>query len=278
MPLSVAALARPAFFSRNWINQDAIDYGTFTATEMAGILSRIIDGDPLSYWADSSATDGTTVTITVSLNQRGLTPGRSIDLLLFQNINWKNFIVKYSTDGGATYNTVPGGDYSNGVQNYAAADLALALGTTLTGVTHLQVSITHTQTPNQNKQLGGWIAAQLVLQPAVGAVIVPGYRENVNTVVLGDKNESDEYVLRSAQTYLWWGASLTFRGLTRAEADTLFTIKTGGLPFILYPEPGERVRDCYLCRFGPGWAPKFLSDGYKAAGILLALEVREVRG
>lgn len=281
MPLSVAAGAKPAFFSKNWITQDSIDYGTFTASEMQALIARVIDGDPLSYWHDSSATDGTEVTLTFSLQDLGVLASRAVDLVLFQNINWKNFVAEYSTNGGASYTPFSGGNYAFGLSPavaYASSDLQLALPAQVTGVQYIRVRITHTQTANQSKKLGGVIAAQLVLQASVGdAMMADDYREVSDVVVLGNGNETRDYTMRSAQSYLWWGRAVLFRGLTQTEVDTLFTVKVGGEPFVYYPRPGDVVRAAYLCLMAPdGWKPKPLSK-YLPAGFDLALGLREVR-
>jgi hypothetical protein len=281
MALSVAAGAKPAFFSKNWINQDSIDYGTFTASEMQALLSRVIDGDPLSYWHDSSATDGTEVTLTFSLQDLGLLASRAVDLVLFQNINWKNFVAEYSTDGGANYTPFSGGNYASGLSPavaYASSDLQLALPAQVTGVQYIRVRITHTQTANQAKKLGGVVAAALVLQASVGdGSMADEHREVTDVVILGNGNETHDYTMRSAQSYIWWGRSVLFRGLTKTEVDTLYAVKVGGEPFVYYPRPGDDVRAAYLCLMSAdGWKPKPLSK-YLAAGYDLALSLREVR-
>ena len=91
--------AYPIFASKNYLTQDAIDFGTFTADEMQALLLRVIDGDPFSYWSDSSGSDGTTVVLTFSMQDGAGQIERSPDLILLQNINWKNFIGEWSTNG-----------------------------------------------------------------------------------------------------------------------------------------------------------------------------------
>lgn len=281
MALSVASRAAPAWLSRNWINQESVDYGTFTASEMQALLARVIDGDPLSKWNGSTESDGTEVTLTFSLQDLGVLASRAVDLVLCQNVNWKHFVVEYSTNGGASYTPFSGGDYAasnSPATTYTGTDLQLALPAQVTGVQYIRARITHTQTANQTKRLGGIIAAELKLQTAQGdAILEPDYREQTDVVMLGNGNETRDYTLRSAQSHLWWGHRGELLDLTDAELATLFAIKTAGEPLVYYPRPGDDVRAAYLCHFGAdGWRPRRMSKA-PGAGWRLPYTLREVR-
>jgi len=279
MALNVASLAKPAFLSRNWIGQDSLDYGTLTATENGTLAGRLIDGDPLSLLNDTSAADGTTWTITASLSEKSLTPGKTVNVLVIQNINWKNFQVKYSTDGGSTYgNVFVGGDYELGTANFAGTDLQLALAADVEDITHIQIDVTHVQASysDKTKFVGGLIAAELDTQMSRGLRdYVQGEIENKRTVILGDGSVSEDFWLRSAQSYIWWKADFEFRAILIAEVKALQAIRAGRKPFLLYPRPGDDQRAIYQCIFVGELSPVLMipaSNGYE-----LPVSVREVR-
>ncbi len=277
MTISQSNGAAPVFCKKNWINKDSSRYGTFTASTMQSLLARIIDGDPLSYWQDGTGSDLPTETITVSLMEGGTQTSRSIDLMIFQNINWKNFLVEYSNDNGGSWATLTGGDYRSGTADLANGTTDLVLNPTPVTANLLRVSIYKTQTANQNKTLGGWIATQVVLQPT-GAFeqYEPTTDDNVREADLGNKNISTEFILRSAQEYRWFRAAIGFSLMPTSEMETLETIKTGREAFILWVEPYESKRSVYLCIFRGGWAKRYTST-YKGAGWNWATNVREVQ-
>lgn len=278
MTVSIAALAKPAFFSRNWIGQDSIDYGILTATDNGDLAGRLIDGDPLSLLNDTTASDGSTWTITASLSEKSLTPGQLVDMLLLQNINWKNFHVKYSTDEGASYpNTFPGGDYRLGTADFAGTDLQL-VPTQIEDITHIQIDVTHVQASysDKTKFVGGLVVVKLVLQTPIGmSGFVAGEIENKKVVELGDGSQSEEYWLRSAQSHIWWRSDFRFLSIPQSSIDILKAIRAGRKPFIFYPRPGDWPREAYQCRFAAELRPALMIPD--SLGFELPVSVREVR-
>ncbi len=268
--------AMPIFASKNYINQDAFDYGTFTASEMQALVDRIIDGDPLSYWQGSSAVDGTEVTLTFSFHEGSTIIARSPDLLIFQNINWKNFVGEWSTDG-VNWTTIASLNYASGVANNTATDL-IVNPSDITSKKYLRFRITDTlaTTPNAKKKCGGIIACLGIVQTAGGyADDKVKYRENVREVILGDGTLSREYILRSAASYDFWGMGLSLLNVTTAELLLLRGIKTGCDPFVFIFEPADRPRDSYLCHFDGPWGQEY-ENAVRSAGFRLALKVKEV--
>ena len=277
MSLKLSPDANPAFFSKNWINEDAQTFGVFTASEMQAIFENILDGDPLSIWQGTNAVDGTPVVLTVQLMEKGANVNRLIDLTLFQNINWKNFLIEKSIDGGANYTTVPGGDFSFGTQDFSGSDFALAPSSQITA-NALRVTITHTQNENEVKRLGGWIAAELKVQLARGFTqwrAAP--RANINEVTLGNGRKSREYFLRSTNTHVFWGADYSFTNITQAEVDILLLIQEAGDPFVVYIEPGERPRQAYEVFFRSVWMPAY-TNKKRSLGYSFTLQLEEAVG
>lgn len=265
-------LAYPLWASKNYINQDGYDSGAMTASEMQALVERIIDGDPLSQWVGSVAADGTEVTLTLPFYEGAALIARSPDLLIFQNINWKNFVGEWSVDG-VNWTTIASLNYS--AANNAATDLIVNPSDILLGK-YIRVRITNTITANAKKRCGGVIACSGVVQCAGGyADDKIKYRENVREVVLGDGTISREYILRSAASYDFWGMGFSLLNTTAAEKTLLRGIKVGGDPFVIIPEPAEQPREAYLCHFDGAWGHEYESP-VRPLGFRLPMKVKEV--
>src|ERR1051326_7327496 len=237
--------AYPIFASKNYINQDGYDNGTFSASEMNSLVDRIIDGDPLSYWQGSVALDATEVTLTFSFNDGAALIARSPDLIVLQNINWKNFVGEWSADG-ATWTTIASLNFASGVADNASTDLIVNPSDVLLAK-FIRFRVTHTITANAKKKAGGIIVCAGVVQTAGGYVDDKiKHRESVREVELGDKTISREYVMRSAASYDFFGMTITLMNVTAAELLLLRGIKVYGDPFIFIPEPADRPREAYL--------------------------------
>ncbi|HJX09736.1 MAG TPA: hypothetical protein VJ733_04470 [Candidatus Binatia bacterium] len=266
--------AHPIFASKNYVNQDAVDYGTFTASEMQALVERVIDGDPESYWQGSTASDSTDVVITLSLNQGSSLIVRSPDLIILQNINWKNFVGAWSVDN-VTYNTIASLNYASGAADNAAADL-IVNPSDISSAKYLRFTVSKTITANAKKKCGGIIACLGTVQVAGGyADDKIKYRETVHEVMLGDGTISREYIMRSAASYDFWGMGLSLLNVTTAELALLRAIKAAGDPFVFVPEPADRPRDAYLCHFDGAWGQDY-ENPVRSIGFRLQIKVKEV--
>jgi len=271
----IAANAHPIFAGKNFLNQDAIDYGTFTAEEMSALISRVIDGDPFSYWQGSTQVDGDEVIVgPFSFNTGSAVASQTFDLVVLQNINWKNFVGEYSTDG-STWSTITGLNYASGVANNALTDLIVNV-TAGHAAKYVRFRVTHTITASQKKKAGGIIVCAGVVQLSGGFLDYKvKMREAVREVELGDKSLSREYIMRSAASYEFWGASFDCPIVTTAEKASLRTIKREGDPFILIPEPGDVKGDAYLCHFDGPWGHEYMNP-VRSVGYLIPMKVKEV--
>jgi len=273
--LIMTAEGHPIFASRNWINQDSIDYGTFTVTEMDTLIDRLIDGDRFSYWQGTSESDAVTVTMNFDFRKGAVLQLRDFDLVILQNINWKNFLVEYSADNGASWATVTGLDYS--VTNNTATDIITNIAAGLNGhMFRINIYSTFASTPNAAKKMGGLIVCQSAIQLGGGFLDYKvKNRENIRENVLADGSLSREIIQRSATSYEFFGASFDCPIVTTAELALLRTIKREGYPFILIPEPGVAPYDAYLCHFDGAWGHAY-ENAVRSVGYAVPMKVKEV--
>jgi len=267
--------ASPIFASKNYLTQDAVDSGTFTAEEMPALIKRVIDGDPFSYWQGTTAVDTDEVIVgPFSFNQGTSLISRTPDLVILQNINWKNFVGEYSTDG-ATWSTITGMNYASGVADNSLTDLIVNVTAGFTAK-YVRFRATHTISANQKKKVGGIIVCAGVVQPAGGFMDYKvRFRESLREVELGDKSVSREYIFRSAASYEFWGASFKLVIATAAELALLRQIKREGDPFVFIPEPADRKQDAFLCHFDGPWGHAY-ENPVRSIGYEIPMKVEEV--
>jgi hypothetical protein len=271
----LATEAFPIFGSKNYLNQDTVDYGTFTATEMQALLERVIDGDPFSQWVGSSSSDLTSVVLTFSFNEGSTLCARTPDLIILQNINWKNFVVEWSTNG-TTWSTVSTLNYADGVADNAATDIIVNPSDVILAK-YLRITITKTITADAKKRLGGLIVCSGVVQLSMGFLDfqVDYYEPGTAEIELGDGSLSHESTPRSATSDDFWGAKFDCPFAARSELLLLRGIKRGGEPFILIMEPGDNKGEAYLCHFVGRWGHEY-ENPVRPAGFAIPMKVREV--
>jgi hypothetical protein len=273
-PVISGDLAYPIFCTRNWLSQDTIRYGTFSSTEMSSLLSRVLDGDRFSYFQGDVASDLTTLTIEMSFQNRTASIFRSFNLVILQNINWKNFLGQYFDETTETWTTITGLDFQ--VSNNTSEDLIVALPASVSG-NAVRFTVTTTMTANAYKKVGNIMVCESVLQLSGGFQdYKPGYDENVNRLKMGNGVQSLEYYERAAGGYELWKASFDAPYATLAELKSLRSIKRGGLPVILIPEPYLRPDEAYQCLFDGPWPGHAYINPVRSQGYLIPLRVKEV--
>lgn len=275
MSLNLNAGAHAIFASRNWLGQDTIDYGVFTVDEQQALLERVLDGDRFSYWASSTPSDATTVTMALSFQARTAQVYRQFDLVILQNVNWKNFLGEYFDQTAGNWLTIPGMDYQVGVANNAATDLIVQMPSKLQG-NAVRFTIYRTIVANELKKAGNIIVCDSTLQLTLG---IMGYKtrftEKVNEVKLGDGTVSRDYIMRSATSFELWGAAFDAAFATRAELEALRAIKRDGRPFIFIPEPGDHKDEAFQVYFDGAWGHQYQLN-IREGGYAIGMKVKEV--
>ena len=79
------------FFYKNFIN---LYSNTVTVSTGSSSVANLYDNDPTTRWLSSGSSDATTETIIILF-----TSAQTINRIMALNMNWKNYTVKYSTDG-----------------------------------------------------------------------------------------------------------------------------------------------------------------------------------
>lgn len=272
----IAAGAFPIFASRNYLNNETETYGTFTTTEMSSILNRIFDGDPNSYWQGSSSSDSTTVTITFTFNNKSAIVSRTIDMIAFLNINWKNFTVK-SSSNGVTYALITGLDYS--ATDYADDDLIVNV-TAGIATKYIQIAITTTQVADAKKKLGQAFFTLGTFQATEGYADyqrVLKERGNLRVQIMADGRQRQERLKYSGASSKFIESTFDLVNLTEAQLVLLRTMERDNLPITFFSQPGDVKRDVQH-----SWISADMPDAYenplRTAGYRVTVKLTEVGG
>lgn len=269
-PIVSGDAAYPIFASRNWLSQETIRYGTFTAGEMQALFHRVLNGDRYSYWQGENANDTISVVLRMSFQQRTAQVYRLFNLVILQNINWKNFLGEYFDETAQGWVTIPGLNYQAGTADNAAEDMIVALPASVSG-NEVRFTVLKTIVPNALKRCGNIIVCESVVQLSSGFLnFKPGYDETVNRLRMGDGSQFVEYVGREL-----WKAAFDAPYASRAELLALRGIKRGGAPFVLIPEPANNPDEAYQCLFEGSWAHAY-QHPIRTLGYLIPVQVLEV--
>jgi hypothetical protein len=149
----------------------AVNGATITASSGNSSSGYMLDRNPDTRWRSVSSDDTTTETITITF------ASSAISRLLFLDINWKQFTVKYNSGGTWTdLAAVAGLDSSGGsaISETVFADDTAYYEFTEVTTTGIQITVTKTQTANQEKYCAQMIAtseiATLLGWPIISSV------------------------------------------------------------------------------------------------------------
>lgn len=272
--ITLTSGAAPAFLSKNYINRDGNNASGIACSTGNTLRHRLFDGDPTGAWNSVSSNDSTTETITAALYQGSLQADRSIDFISLLNINLKAFTVEYSADNGSTYTAFAGGT----ITNQTTPDFILSLATPITA-NKIRLTMTTTQTANQDKSIGQLIVALGTLQMSKGMTEYEAeWIDSEMMLEMANRTKSYAHIYRADNSFEMYAASVGFRFATAAERTSLRAIKNAADPFMFYPLPYDQNRGIYLCKFRQGTFKDPFSSEYIGAGYDISFEVEEVGG
>ncbi len=276
--ITLTAGANPAFLSKNYVNRDSNVAGDLVVSSSDLLKHRLYDNDFTAIWASSGSDDTVTETITVGLYEGSLQTSRSIDFFALMAVNLKNFIIEYSADNGLAWTTVSGANYAVATADFAGTNLILSLSSPITA-NKLRVTMYRTQSANQEKQIGGFIAALGTFQTVMGMTLYDPTRNEMRKVVeMADGSKSYGSIYRSDNSFEFYSAKVGWRFVTTAYRTLLREVKNSVQPVLWYPEPGDAVQEIFLVMVKAGSFKDPYSTTYKGAGYDIELELDEVGG
>lgn len=246
--------AYPAFLTHNYLNRHANNGSDLTVSTGDTTKKRLFDMDPLSRWQSSGSSDATTETITFGLWIAGARASHDVANILIQNHNVKGLKVEISNDNGANYTEV--------FNRTDVVDAYTHIPIVTTATDKIKITMTTTQTANEEKKVGGVIVTGAAFQPGPLFEYDPAApRITQKLAKMADGSFRGQLIGRSAASYHFWSAKCGWI-LDPADygTDALFdaalaTFREFGLQgkqFVFLPEPGDRPEQAFLCRVKPG--------------------------
>lgn len=246
--------ANPAFLTRNYLNRHAKNAGDLVVSTGDATKQRLYDMDPLSRWQSAGSSDAVTETIVFGLWIPGARASHDVKNILIQNHNIKGLKVEVSNNNGASYTEVFNRtDLDSAYTHIPIVSMA---------VDKIQITMTTTQTANEEKKVGGIIVTGAAFQPGPFFEYKPEpYKMTQKTAKMADGSLRGQLIARSAASYHFWAAKC---GWLLDPADysdddafdaALTSFREFGLQgkqFVFLPEPGDRPEQAFLCRVRPG--------------------------
>lgn len=283
MSLIVTPGAPPIFLEPSYINKDADDQAAIVASSQQNLVHRIYQMDPTAIWQGSlGASDSSTESIVIAFYVGVLAVPRTIDSLMLLNHNLKNFVIQYSTVGPAgPWTTFDGSDYSVGTADFALPDFINFLASPVSGVMAVQVLMYRTQPlADQNKYIGNFIATLSKFQlsnPPTRFKPIPKQRRV--DVELADGSIDSLYFAWSDNSFTLFNLEFEFDYLdvtTTTDKSNLDSLIYSPSPFLIYPEPGDIVRNIYLGLFDPGTYIPDYNTSFKGGGRRIPFRIKQV--
>lgn len=279
--MNLTPAAPPIFLKPNYAKDSAgFVFGTstpkITVTSMQALADRLVDMDPFSTWNSAGSTDSTNpqtigIPLYVGVTQ---TLRTDIALIALLNINFKDFTISLSSDGGSTFTDM----YA--VTNNTLSNYIIDASASVKSADYIKIYVTTTfaSTPDVEKFLGTVVMSGLIRQ-MVAAPMFPisrGVSENVKVLDMGDGSKNITYIKRSAASFEFYNANFNFKMVTDSELTAMRALRRGYPSFIFYPEPGDKTGEMYQSMFIPGSFQSQTSHTCKNLGNDLQFGIQEI--
>ena len=263
----------PVILSANWIS--TAPASIVSVSSGASSIALIVDRDKNSQWSSSGAnSDATTVTMQINFNAT-----KTFDSFILINHNLKSYTVDYWNGSQWLAFITATADASQSLplnaSKYGNLPGALATFSPVT-TTMIILTITGTQTANQEKAIGEMIAATVTINPGQDlAVYEVQPRQKQKVKILGDGSIQMAYVFWSPTQCQKYEAQVGWTTLPYTQLEAFVALKQTGAPFLWYPESITRPDDLYYVNWDDAIKWKY-SSLFKYAGIDLTMYLREV--
>ena len=256
-----------------FFNKNKIADGSTVASSGTSSSKFILDLDVDTYWTSLGSSDGVSEEITITTSK-----SQSIDRILLLDHNFKTYNIKYYDGssyvdfsnvvgiGGATSTTINETSFSQDSSYYEFTQVS---------TTSIKITVTHTQTPNQEKYLN-----QAIASSEIGTFV--GY-PSVNSITM-DRNSRVKKTLggrfsvqKGNKTF---GFDIRFKSYPSSDVynvdiDLALSLFETEDPFIIYAcggryesqhfkkaIPGFRLKDAFLMQINKAYKLKYLKSIY----------------
>ena len=232
-------------------------YSSEEGIQQTANTAKLIDGDPTTLWVSQNAVDGTTVSLQINfLQPNGALGSANVNAVIIRNTNVKALKVYIGTT------VLFQGEISD-------PDILIAFPLYLTPV--IQIDVTTTQTPNQQKSIGDVYCGQIL-------VVLPNF----------DVYDPKRKLIESGTLRTLGGKMIAYRGrdkyvsawktllVAQVDRDAVEVAFKQNPLVTFWPEPGSKPRNL----FNVGWTidplPLSYSDKLKLAGYTAEANMEEI--
>ncbi len=247
MSVSLAAKAKPAFFSLNYFGRFADRAGDLVCSSGNMLRHRLYDMDGRAQWTSAGSDDTTTETINAGLWLPGMQTERSPDFLAILNHNLKEFTAEGSSDNGNTWDTTIYAPTTEAVSNTFKSFAASAMN-------RFRLSMLKTQTANAEKLVGAIVLAALNFQTAEHffEYVPEPYLDGTKSARMADNTPRGSRMMRSDASHFLRSFFVSWLVDDADELQRFRDLFFAGEDFLFMPRPGDEQADLFLCRIRPG--------------------------
>lgn len=259
-------MAEPIIYTRNYIDKETVF--VVSNTNMRVNIDKIFDTDKDNFAITSGAnSDGTLLTIEAHFKDgSGADVSRTVDTVIIVKHNLKD--IEIERWNGSTWVSV-------------ATETNLTTGTIIISFSsvstqRIRLSVSPTQTANQEKQIGLMFACAVTSDIGVEITnLSVSYRQKQSILLMGDGQLQRTVVSYTPNRSAKYQAKASFRLLSDATFEILRAVKEDGLAFLWQPESETKPEDIFLVHWtGPlQWS---YTSKYKGAGKSMILDLKEV--
>lgn len=254
-------MAEPRIYSRNWVDSQSV-----ITTTYGGTTSLLYDRSSVVQFTTTGAnSDATAVDIVIEFYEGGVSQTRTVNAFFLLNHNIKTWDFQRWT--GSTWTSWQ--SLSSDTTSSSYWELPSY------AVTKVKLSVSATQTANQEKSIGEIVVCGLSLAAEDLASYDTKWREKTKEIVLGDgaihrvitravSGRNGRYEARCRWSYL-----------TKAQRNNLKALKESAKPFLWQPESVNVPEEVYYVHWTNAWDDKYMSN-YKGAGYEVVMDLKEV--
>lgn len=247
--------ADPAFLTKNYLNRHADDASDLVVSSGDTTQHRLYDMDPLSRWQSTESDDLTSETVEFGLWMPGARTSRDVHYIFLQNHNVEGLTIEHSNTNGAAW--------TSALVKTDIAEKNTRLVMVETAMDRIRLTMTTTQTANEEKKIGDIIVAGASFQPGpMFEYKREAPKVQTKTAKMADGSLRCQMIGRSDASFSFWAAKCAFimdparyDPETEDFEDAMEQLRGYGLrgeQFMFMPEPGDKENEIYLCRVRPG--------------------------
>lgn len=246
--------ADPAFLPKNYLNRHVEPSSDLAVSSGSATKHRLYDMDPRARWQSAGSSDAVTETVEFGLWMPGARASHDVHYIFLMNHNIKGLLIEHSNTNGAPW--------TQAFLSTVLAEKNTRHVLVSTQIDRVRISMTTTQTANEEKKIGDIVVSGESFQPGP---LFEYKREppkvQQKLAKMADGSMRGQLIGRSDASFHFWAAKCAWLMDPNQYADdaafeaAMERFRGYGLrgeTFLFLPEPGDKPGEIYQCRVRPG--------------------------